>query len=212
MVAKPKLRYVSRKYIIAKAFGYCNQKIPEVYELKRMNGRNRKGGSMARGDSVTVSFRLNLNREEDMEIWSFLTGDAIEPCFGDKSKFIKSALIRVVQGIKQDESEKRLVCELNAQREAIQNVMSGEADRIINAVKLIVEEQVKIISKFLKSLSRYWMMILRIMRCRFCQIFSRQVKRSYTPGNTEDKKGNTECDTDYFMVILVVIQVEAGIT
>lgn len=98
---------------------------------------------MARGDSVTVSFRLNLNREEDMEIWSFLTGGAIEPRFGDKSKFIKSALIRGVQGIKQDESEKRLVCELNAQREAIQNAMSGEADRIINAVKLIVEEQVK---------------------------------------------------------------------
>ena len=44
-----------------------------------MNLGNRKGGSMARGDSVTVSFRLNLNREEDMEIWSFLTGGAIEP-------------------------------------------------------------------------------------------------------------------------------------
>ena len=82
---------------------------------------------MARGDSVTISFRLNLNREEDMEIWSFLTGDAIEPCFGDKSKFIKSALIRVVQGIKQDESEKRLVCELNAQREAIQNASGKQA-------------------------------------------------------------------------------------
>ena len=52
-------------------------------------------------------------------------------------------MIRVVQGIKQNESEKRLVCELNAQREAIQNTMIGEADRIINAVKLIVEEQVK---------------------------------------------------------------------
>ena len=45
------------------------------------------------------------------------------------------------------------------------------------------------------------MMILRIMRCLFCQISSRQVKRSYTPGNTEDKK-----------VIPVVIQAEAGIT
>ena len=98
---------------------------------------------MARGDSVTISFRLNLNREEDMEIWSFLTGDAIEPCFGDKSKFIKSALIRVVQGIKQNESEKRLVCEMNAQRETIQNAMSGEADRIINAVKLIVRDEME---------------------------------------------------------------------
>lgn len=32
LVAKPKLRYVSRKYIIAKAFGCCNQKISEAYE------------------------------------------------------------------------------------------------------------------------------------------------------------------------------------
>ena len=28
LVAKPKLRYVSRKYIIAKAFGSCNQNVP----------------------------------------------------------------------------------------------------------------------------------------------------------------------------------------
>ena len=98
---------------------------------------------MARGASVTVSFRLNLNREEELEIWSFLTGGAIEPCFGDKSKFIKSALIRVVQGIKQDDSEKRLVCELNAQRVAILIALAGEADRILIAAKLIVEEQVK---------------------------------------------------------------------
>lgn len=27
LVAKPKLRYVSRKYIIAKGFGSCNQKV-----------------------------------------------------------------------------------------------------------------------------------------------------------------------------------------
>ena len=169
---------------------------------------------MARGDSVTISFRLNLNREEDMEIWSFLTGGAIEPCFGDKSKFIKSALIRVVQGIKQNESEKRLVCELNAQREAIQNTMTGEADRIINAVKLIVKDEVERLAKcILKKKSRCRMLrqrqcqrgtiepldVLkkirkistrpyRRMRCLLCQISSRQIKRSYTPGNTKDKK------------------------
>lgn len=175
---------------------------------------------MARGDSVTVSFRLNLNREEDMEIWSFLTGGAIEPCFGDKSKFIKSALIRVVQGIKQDESEKRLVCELNAQREAIQNAMSGEADRIINAVKLIVKDEVERLAEVQTEKSRCRMLrqrqcrrrwekppglwknlhktltkLFQSMRCLFCQIFNRQVKRSYTPGNTEDKTGNTGCNT-----------------
>lgn len=98
---------------------------------------------MANGDSVTFSFRLNLNREEDMEIHRFLFGDAIEPCYGDKSKFIKSALIRTIQGIKQDENTNCLVDEMNTQREAIQNAMTGEADRIINAVKLIVKDEVE---------------------------------------------------------------------
>ena len=98
---------------------------------------------MANEDSVTVSFRLNLNREEDWEIHRYLEDETAMFCFGDKSKFIKSALIRVVQGIKQNESEKRLVCELNAQREAIQNTMTGEADRIINAVKLIVRDEME---------------------------------------------------------------------
>ena len=98
---------------------------------------------MARGDSVTISFRLNLNREEDMEIWSFLTGDAIEPCFGDKSKFIKSALIRVIQGIKRDEENARLVCEMNTQRATMEETMTLEADRIINAVKLIVQDEIE---------------------------------------------------------------------
>ena len=98
---------------------------------------------MARGDSVTVSFRLNLNREEDMEIWSFLTGDAIEPCFGDKSKFIKKALIRTIRGIKQETEEKRLVQEMNTQRLSLQTAMSEETDRIISAVRLIIKDEVE---------------------------------------------------------------------
>lgn len=31
-------------------------------------------------DNVTVSFRLNLNREEDLEIHRFLNGDAMKVC------------------------------------------------------------------------------------------------------------------------------------
>ena len=44
---------------------------------------------MARDDSITVSFRLNLSREDDIEIQKFLLGDTMKICFGDKSKFIK---------------------------------------------------------------------------------------------------------------------------
>lgn len=98
---------------------------------------------MARDDSITVSFRLNLNREEDFEIQRFLSGDAMKICFGDKSKFIKSALIRVIQGIKQDEGNARLVSEMNTQRATMEETITLEADRIINAVKLIVQDEIE---------------------------------------------------------------------
>lgn len=96
---------------------------------------------MASDDSVTVSFRLNLNREEDREIQRFFSGEAMKLCFGDKSKFIKSALIRAIQGIKREEKENRIVCEMNTQRTVLQSSMSEEADRIIDAVKQIVKEE-----------------------------------------------------------------------
>ena len=51
---------------------------------------------MANEDSVTVSFRLNLNREEDWEIHRYLEDETAMFCFGDKSKFIKKALIKVI--------------------------------------------------------------------------------------------------------------------
>lgn len=98
---------------------------------------------MAGNDSITVSFRLNLNREDDLEIYKFLSGDIIKNCFGDKSKFIKSALIREIQGIKQDEDNTRLVSEMNTQRTAMEQTMTSEADRIIHAVKLIVRDEME---------------------------------------------------------------------
>lgn len=98
---------------------------------------------MARDDSITVSFRLNLSREDDIEIQKFLLGETMKICFGDKSKFIKSALIRVIQGIKRDEENARLVCEMNTQRATMEETMTLEADRIINAVKLIVQDEIE---------------------------------------------------------------------
>ncbi len=98
---------------------------------------------MASDESVTVSFRLNLNREEDKEIQRFLSGEVMKFCFGDKSKFIKSALIREIQSIKREENESRLVCEMNTQRAVLQTSMSEEADKVIDAVKLIVKDEVE---------------------------------------------------------------------
>lgn len=64
-------------------------------------------------------------------------------CYGDKSKFIKSALIRAVQDIKRNENDNRLICEMNTQRTVIQETMTGEADRVINAIKLIVKDEME---------------------------------------------------------------------
>ena len=50
---------------------------------------------MANEDSVTVSFRLNLNREEDWEIHRYLEDETAMFCFGDKSKFIKKGVCQV---------------------------------------------------------------------------------------------------------------------
>lgn len=98
---------------------------------------------MAYDDSVTVSFRLSFNKEEDKEILSFLSSETLKICYGDKSKFIKSALIRAVQGIERNESDNRLICEMNTQRTVMQETMTGEADRVINAIKLIVRDEME---------------------------------------------------------------------
>ena len=68
-------------------------------------------------------------------------------CYGDKSKFIKSALIRAVQDIKRNENDNRLICEMNTQRTVIQETMTGEADRVINAIKLIVRDEMERITE-----------------------------------------------------------------
>lgn len=96
---------------------------------------------MANEDSVTVSFRLNLNREEDWEIQRYLEDETAMFCFGDKSKFIKKALIRTIRGIKQETEEERLVQEMNTQRLSLQTAMSEETDRIISAVRLIIKDE-----------------------------------------------------------------------
>lgn len=98
---------------------------------------------MAYDDSVTVSFRLSFNKEEDKEILRFFSSETMKICYGDKSKFIKSALIRAVQDINRNEHENRLICEMNTQRTVMQETMTGEADRVINAIKLIVKDEME---------------------------------------------------------------------
>ena len=102
---------------------------------------------MAYDDSVTVSFRLSFNKEEDKEILRFFSSETMKICYGDKSKFIKSALIRAVQGIERKENDNRLICEMNTQRTVMQETMTGEADRVINAIKLIVRDEMERITE-----------------------------------------------------------------
>lgn len=78
-----------------------------------------------------------------MEIQRFLEDGTTKFCYGDKSKFIKSVLIRTIQVIKQEEFKDSLMCEMSTQTASLQTAMSEEADRIISAIKLIVEDEVE---------------------------------------------------------------------
>ena len=50
---------------------------------------------MNKFDTAPYSFRLNLTRDEELEIHRFLNSDIVKIHYGDKSKFIKKALIYV---------------------------------------------------------------------------------------------------------------------
>ena len=43
---------------------------------------------MAYDDSVTVSFRLSFNKEEDKEILRFFSRETMRICYGERSKFV----------------------------------------------------------------------------------------------------------------------------
>ena len=96
---------------------------------------------------VIISFRLNPNREEDIEIQRFMAkiqqDESYRYRYGDKSKFIKSTLIKAIKCIEKQDNEKQLISEMNTQRGMIQKAMNSEADRIINELTMIVRDEAK---------------------------------------------------------------------
>lgn len=118
------------------------------------------GGCMSNKDmSQTITFRLNLNHEEDSLVWGLLLSMEEEPrkgLFGDRSKFIKWVLTKYVrEELDFDDEKKRL--ELlrrdfvqSAQYE-IKEIVKRESESIMESLEKAVELAVsKAVNEVLK--------------------------------------------------------------
>ncbi|MFA9465027.1 MAG: hypothetical protein ACERKN_12155 [Velocimicrobium sp.] len=111
--------------------------------------------------SQTVTFRLNLNHEEDSLVWGLLLSMEEEPrkgLFGDRSKFIKWVLTKYArEELDFDDEKKRL--ELlrrdfvqSAQYE-IKEIVKRESESIMESLEKAVELAVsKAVNEVLKAL------------------------------------------------------------
>lgn len=119
------------------------------------------GGCMSNKDmSQTVTFRLNLNHEEDSLVWGLLLSMEEEPrksLFGDRSKFIKWVLAKYArEELDFDDEKKRL--ELlrkdfvqSAQYE-IKEIIQRESESIMESIEKAVELAVsKAVNEVLKA-------------------------------------------------------------
>lgn len=119
------------------------------------------GGCMSNKDmSQTVTFRLNLNHEEDSLVWGLLLSMEEEPrksLFGDRSKFIKWVLTKYArEELDFDDEKKRL--ELlrrdfvqSAQYE-IKEIVQRESESIMETLEKAVELAVsKAVNEVLKA-------------------------------------------------------------
>lgn len=119
------------------------------------------GGCMNNKDmSQTVTFRLNLNHEEDSLVWGLLLSMEEEPrksLFGDRSKFIKWVLTKYArEELDFDDEKKRL--ELlrrdfvqSAQYE-IKEIVQRESESILESLEKAVELVVsKAVNEVLKA-------------------------------------------------------------
>lgn len=124
--------------------------------------RKLTGGCMSNKDmSQTVTFRLNLNHDEDSLVWGLLLSMEEEPrkksLFGDRSKFIKWVLAKYArEELDFDDEKKRL--ELlrrdfiqSAQYE-IKEIVQRESEIIMESLEKAVELAVsKAVNEVLKA-------------------------------------------------------------
>lgn len=110
--------------------------------------------------SQTVTFRLNLNHEEDSLVWGLLLSMEEEPrkdLFGDRSKFIKWVLTKYArEELDFDDEKKRLELLrrdfVQSAQDEINEIVQRESESIMESLEKAVELAVsKAVNEVLKA-------------------------------------------------------------
>ena len=88
---------------------------------------------MNKDRTVTISFRLNLALEMDKQIYKFFNqlcqDNEMREYFGDKSKFIKTAVYNAIEAVQKDMSDANIIEEISKQREMVEICIKQEMER-----------------------------------------------------------------------------------
>ena len=93
---------------------------------------------MNKDRTVTVSFRLNLALEMDKHIYKFFNqlcqDKEMREFFGDKSKFIKTAVYNALEAVEKDMSDANIIEEISRQREMMEMCIKQEVEKAAAAI------------------------------------------------------------------------------
>lgn len=93
---------------------------------------------MNKDRTVTVSFRLNLALEMDKHIYKFFNqlcqDKEMREYFGDKSKFIKTAVYNALEAVEKDMSDANIIEEISRQREMVEVCIKQEVEKAASAI------------------------------------------------------------------------------
>lgn len=88
---------------------------------------------MNKDRTVTISFRLNLALEMDKQIYQFFNqlcqDNEMREYFGDKSKFIKTAVYNAIEAVQKDMSDVKIIKEISNQREMVEICIKQEMEK-----------------------------------------------------------------------------------
>ena len=106
---------------------------------------------MNKDRTVTVSFRLNLALEMDKHIYKFFNqlcqDKEMREYFGDKSKFIKTAVYNALEAVEKDMSDANIIEEISRQREMMEMCIKQEVEKAAAAIIQASKENFESIAK-----------------------------------------------------------------
>lgn len=113
---------------------------------------------MNKDRTVTISFRLNLALEMDKQIYKLFNqlcqDNEMREYFGDKSKFIKTAVYNAIEAVQKDMSDANIIEEISKQREMVEICIKQEMEKAAAAIIQASKENIESIAGSNENVNR----------------------------------------------------------